>query len=68
MSDLADKIRKFKNRLFYGSDTSPLDYKDNKQLTPDPTIQLNIDGENDNLSNDPFYGDEAMKRRKQTNV
>lgn len=33
---------------------------------PSSDIQLNIDGENDDLSNDPFYGDKAIRNRMKT--
>lgn len=62
---LLQKLRRIKNQLFYGRDISLLDARGTAIPSPDPTIQLNIDGENSDLSNDPFYGDAALKRRKE---
>lgn len=56
-------IRRFKNRLFYGSENSPLDYSETEGFAPHPSIEINIDSENDDLSDDPFYGDNAIARR-----
>lgn len=56
-------IKRFKNRLFYGSDVSPLEYNEPPHILPCPYVQINIDNEKDDLSSDPFYGDKAVKKR-----